>query len=189
MKKIIKSKIDKNTWLSHALDLFAIKGEQGVKVEVLAKQLGVTKGGFYWHFKNRNDLLMQLLDYWVTEYTEIISKNMALNTLAPKQRLMSISQMVSEHNLTRYDLNFRSWAKQNAEVNKKLEQVTLARLHSIREPLRALGFEGDELEMRSRLYVDYESNASTMFAQDDAELTARMRQKRIDLICDPETQH
>ncbi|MBC2710457.1 MAG: TetR/AcrR family transcriptional regulator [Desulfosarcina sp.] len=42
-------------------------------MERLAKQLGISRSGFYWHFKNRQDLLQHLLDYWAREYTGVIT--------------------------------------------------------------------------------------------------------------------
>ena len=43
------------------------RGADGVRVEVLARELGVTKGSFYWHFRDRADLLEALLVEWEEE--------------------------------------------------------------------------------------------------------------------------
>lgn len=58
-----------------------------ITVEGLARSLGIAKAGFYWHFKNRDDLLKQLLNYWIHELTEVASENPQLLTLEPKKRL------------------------------------------------------------------------------------------------------
>ena len=49
--------LDRDAWLRKALDVLFLSGIVQIKVEVLARQLNLTKGSFYWHFKDRDDLL------------------------------------------------------------------------------------------------------------------------------------
>ena len=63
-------RLDRNAWLSEAMEVLRESGVDHVKVEPLAKRLGVTKGSFYWHFKDRPDLLRALPEYWVESQTE-----------------------------------------------------------------------------------------------------------------------
>ena len=67
MKKDKTNKIrnvSKEQWLSQALDTLEVSGVEAIKIERLAKALGTSRSGFYWHFNNRQDLLEHLLDYW-----------------------------------------------------------------------------------------------------------------------------
>ena len=74
MKKAkVRRGISKAEWLEAGLQAMSEKGVAALTVEGLAKSLGITKAGFYWHFKNRDDLLRQLLDYWTHEITEVIT--------------------------------------------------------------------------------------------------------------------
>ncbi len=61
--------LSKRDWLQAALDVLDELGAEGVKVLVLAKELNVTRGSFYWPFESKEDLLNQLLDYWEEELT------------------------------------------------------------------------------------------------------------------------
>ena len=70
-KKI--KRVSKNQWLAKALETLAASGVDAVKIERLAKALGISRSGFYWHFKNRQDLLEHLLAYWVNEYTGTVT--------------------------------------------------------------------------------------------------------------------
>ena len=49
-------------WIEEGLRALAAGGPDAVRVEALAKALGVTKGGFYRHFADRNALLDEMLD-------------------------------------------------------------------------------------------------------------------------------
>jgi AcrR family transcriptional regulator len=57
----------RDDWLRAARLALLHHGPEGVRVEPLARELAVTKGSFYWHFKDRGALLEALLDEWETE--------------------------------------------------------------------------------------------------------------------------
>ena len=63
MKRTAKQ-LTANDWLDHALQVLSQQGLAAVAVEPLAKSLGVTKGSFYWHFSNRQQLINDLLVFW-----------------------------------------------------------------------------------------------------------------------------
>ena len=72
--KVAGVKLSPSDWLAAALDMLYEKGIEKVKVEPLAIYLGVTKGSFYWHFKNLDALLTQMIDYWEAQQNEIIDR-------------------------------------------------------------------------------------------------------------------
>jgi AcrR family transcriptional regulator len=63
-KESTKPRLGREAWIEAALDALAREGEAGLRVEPLAKRLNVTKGSFYWHFKDRDALLAAALDAW-----------------------------------------------------------------------------------------------------------------------------
>jgi AcrR family transcriptional regulator len=62
--KSTKPRLGREAWIEAALDALARDGEAGLRVEPLAKRLGVTKGSFYWHVADRNALLDAALEAW-----------------------------------------------------------------------------------------------------------------------------
>jgi AcrR family transcriptional regulator len=71
IKKEIIS-LTREDWIQQGLITLASHGIESVRVEPLAKIMGVTKGIFYWHFKNREDLLTGILQKWVRVQTNSI---------------------------------------------------------------------------------------------------------------------
>ena len=71
-------RVSKAEWLQTALNLLDEEGVEAIRVERLARELGISKSGFYWHFKDRDDLRSQILDYWVHEFNEVVTANPTL---------------------------------------------------------------------------------------------------------------
>jgi len=57
-------------WAEAALGALGGGGLAAVAVEPLAKELGATKGSFYWHFADRQALLQATLELWERRDTE-----------------------------------------------------------------------------------------------------------------------
>jgi AcrR family transcriptional regulator len=56
-------------WLAEALQVLTKSGNAKLPVDNIARALGVTKGSFYWHFKNRKDFVAGIIDYWDKQFT------------------------------------------------------------------------------------------------------------------------
>ena len=155
--------VSKDQWLIKALDTLESSGVEAVKIERLARELGISRSGFYWHFKNRQDLLEQLLDYWVRRSTGVVTDNPDVVKLDPKKRLLATMEMIRDKQLAKYELAMASWARLDSYVHKVVKKVVKMRLDYLRGIFAELGFEGDELEMRTRLFVCYHAWEDTMF--------------------------
>jgi AcrR family transcriptional regulator len=178
-------RVTKKQWLIKALDALASCGVEAVKIERLAKGLGISRSGFYWHFKNRQDLLDHLLDYWVREYTGIVTDNPEVKKNDPKKRLQTVMEMIRYKNLSKYDLAIQAWAKIDPVANRVLQKVVKVRLDFLRSIFAELGFDGDELEMRARLFVCYHSWEDTMFPDLSDKKHSKLKNLRLELF----TQH
>ena len=171
-------RVSKDQWLKKALNLLESKGVEAIKIENLARELNISRSGFYWHFKNRQDLLDHLLDFWVREYTGVVSNDPDIMQLDPKKRLLTVMEMIRDNQLTKYDLAMTSWAMLDSQVHKVVKRVVKMRLDYIRSIFAELGFEGDELEMRTRLFVCYHSWEDTMFPDLSSQKHSKLQKLR-----------
>ncbi len=182
MTKITKARVSKQDWFSVALEALATSGVESVRVERLAKQLGVAKSGFYWHFKDRDALLRQLLRYWEEEYTRVVIADARLKEFSPRDRLLAIARMIRKHDLGKYDIFFQAWANSDVTARKAVSRVIDLRLSYLRETFRELGLSGDELEMRTMLFVAYHSSEATAFSHMPTRKLKRLVKRQIDLL-------
>ena len=56
--------LSREDWTEAARKQLVAAGIEEVKVDRLARKMKVTRGSFYWHFKNRKDLLDSVLRVW-----------------------------------------------------------------------------------------------------------------------------
>lgn len=182
MKTKVSKRITRDQWLNKALEIFGKTGADGLHVEKIARDLGVAKSGFYWHFKDRADFLEQLLAYWAHEYTEVVTKNPLLLMTPPRERLLMIATHVFEQNLTEFDAAMQVWSNKDPQIAKKVRKATDARLAFAGKAFSELGFEGDDLEMRTRLFIGYQANERQIFGPNKKN-AQRYRELRIDLLC------
>ena len=175
-------RVSKAEWLATALKFLGRGGIESVRVERLARGLGIAKSGFYWHFRDRAHLLQDMLDYWSDEYTGVVTENPELSALEPKRRLQIIAEMIIDHDLTHYDLAMRAWADHDETVAERVAEVYRNRLRHLRKAFRELGFEGAELDMRVRLFVCYHSWERTMFWREPKKKLRAMIKRRVELL-------
>lgn len=155
--------VSRETWLKTALDVFEKEGVRAVRVETLAKRIGVSKSGFYWHFENREDLIRALLKYWEDLENSPISALVSEGPVDAASVLAMVADIVDREDLSRLDAAIRQWAKTDPEVARAYRAKLTRRLHVIRTLFSELGFSGAELEMRVRTFVCYVSSERDMF--------------------------
>jgi AcrR family transcriptional regulator len=174
--------VSRGEWLQAAAKMLESHSIVDVRIEALARALNVSKSGFYWHFKNRDALLEQLLDFWVHEVTEVITENPELLELDPLNRLYRTAEIILDYDLVRYEIGIRQWALTDMKVAAAVASVNKKRLEYISGALQELGFAGEDLEMRTLLFACYHSCESLMFREIPPERRRQLIKKRLDLI-------
>ena len=144
-------------WIEEGLRALAAGGPDAVRIEPLARALGVTKGGFYWHFEDRKALLEEILDAWErVNVDEVIARleSEGGDARAKLRRLSAIA--LSDHEALRVeplqiDLAVRDWARRDSRVARRLRRVDNRRMEYMRELFREFCPDEDEVEVRAML--------------------------------------
>jgi AcrR family transcriptional regulator len=182
MNSLKKKYIKKNQWLSAALDILSTEGITGINSITLARKLNISKSSFYWHFRNRDDLIKQMLQYWDDQYTKIVMQSPKLLGKKPNDRLFSIMLMIYENNLTEYDVHIRALAEHNLDAKKIIKKVYKERMNFLRAIFSEIGFKGEVLEMRTRQFVYYHSWENWMFSNDTKRKKLRLMKLQVELL-------
>ena len=138
-------------WVGAAVTALAEGGVDNVRVERIARALGVTKGSFYWHFEDRNALLAGMVEAWEAGGThDIISKVDAAGGDA-RARLRRLWDVTSGEEGMAAELALRDWARRDPQVAVKVQRVDDTRMAYVRALFSQVFPDADDIEARAML--------------------------------------
>lgn len=174
-----RTALDREAWIRGAIAILAEHGAERLRVEVLAKRLGVTKGSFYWHFKDRRDLQDAVLDFWKEGRIRDIRKQTQAQPGGEAAALLhTIEVYASARNRKGIAIEaaVRDWARRDPRAVAVVEEVDAERLACSCRLFLACGIEQEEARARSLLLYAYVFGVSLMrcgsFAPDMGTLKA-----------------
>lgn len=139
-------------WIDEGLRALAAGGPDAVRIEALARALGVTKGGFYWHFKGRPAFLEEMLDAWeraVIDGVEQLVDAEPGDARAKLRHLFAIAS--SSHDLLRIERAIRDWARRDKTVARRLKRIDQRRIDYVRALFARFCADEEEVEARCLL--------------------------------------
>jgi AcrR family transcriptional regulator len=145
----MKSRLDRRDWINAGLAALAEGGVEAVRVERLAAMLRITKGSFYWHFRDRPDLLAALLEAWQAAATGDIIAHVEARGGDTATRLRLLFAIVTRSD-GRLDMAVRNWAGQDAAAAAAMTAVDRRRLAYLANLFGELGFPPAEALARAR---------------------------------------
>ena len=155
-------RLSREDWLRSALQTMRRSGVDGVKVARLATEMGVTTGSFYWHFKNRRELLDALLEFWEAHMTDAAIEEARRFEGAPRDRILFLMRRVMIEDLAGYDLPIWQWAQSDAIAGRVFERALEKRFTFTTWMFRQAGFSSEEAQVRGRMMVVYLMGESTL---------------------------
>ncbi|RTR31782.1 TetR/AcrR family transcriptional regulator [Shewanella atlantica] len=153
--KVTRQRFSKNQWLEAGLQMLSNQGVDKLSIGSLSRTVGVAKTSFYWHFKDRQDLLDHMLEYWVSEFNAVLTDNPDLPQLPPKQRLQAIADTVVGQDLAKYELAIRGWASHDEAAMAVFDNIHSRRMAVIQRAFADADFDEQEQKTRAELFNCY----------------------------------
>ena len=139
----------RDRWIEEALRALGLGGPDAVRIETLAQVLGVTKGGFYWHFDGRPALLEEALDTWerfvIDEAIERVEREGG-DARTKLRRLFALAASVA--GMLKVELAIRDWARREQEIDRRLRRVDNRRMEYLRSLFAQFCSDDDDVEVR-----------------------------------------
>jgi AcrR family transcriptional regulator len=145
--------LSKEDWVRAALFAIAEAGTAAVAVEPLAARLGATKGSFYWHFRNRGQLVAEALEFWEREETDAVIAALApvADPVERLRRLLEIAISDEDADVAgQADVGLLA-AANDPVVGPVLKRVADKRLDFVERIFRDIGFPPAESRQRARI--------------------------------------
>lgn len=178
--------VDKgDAWIEAGFAELARSGVEGVRVEVLAKRLGVTKGGFYRRFTDRAALLNAMLGRWREGRIATIVQQTSLDGASARDRLKSLIQLYSERMNPEgmaIELAIRQWARTDENAAAAVASVDAARLKNVAELYRATGLGLEEADAQAFLFYCFIFGQSLLFVERGPRKRAQLVAKSADKL-------
>ena len=139
-------------WIEGTLDMVVNNGIGPIKVERLARQIGVSKGGFYWFFKNSDELLLRCLEHWQENLNGAVITAAKSSSGPARKRLFDMIDLVFDSKLGRYDAAIRTWAMSDPKVHIVVTTVDRDRLDFLVGLFEEHGLDHDSAKHRAHLF-------------------------------------
>jgi len=178
-----------DVWIEAGFKEIARSGVEGVRVEVLAKNLGVTKGGFYRRFRDRAALLDGILQNWSAGRIAAIEQQTSLDGATARERLRALIQLYSERMNTEgmaVELAIRQWARSDEAAALAVTGVDAARLRNVAYLYRATGLSPEEADAQAFLFYCFIFGQSLLFLERGPRKRAQLIAKSAEKLLDEE---
>ena len=133
--------LTREDWISAAVDALRRGGIDAVRIDRLARQLGVSRGSFYWHFRNREELLETILARWEEETAWLIAG--ASGAPAARDRAARFFELA---NASPYppDREIFAWARRDTKVARRVEVIEAKRVGFFEQVMHEAGIPGEK---------------------------------------------
>jgi AcrR family transcriptional regulator len=180
-----RPRLSRSSWLEEALKLLHNDGINAVTVDALATQLGITRGSFYHHFRDREDLSKEMLDYWKQKWTVELRDDVDALGIDGLQSLKALGNLIKHRKAAGYDIAVRAWAVHDEMAREVVKESDKIRLDFIRKQFAKIGFKDLDLENRSRLFLYYAMTEPAFFNLPDKREMQELDQVRLKFLTTP----
>ncbi len=168
-----RAQLTPETWVEAATQVLVNEGIDHVRVDVLAQQLGVTRGSFYWHFRDREDLLRRVLAAWRERATEQLTARLESAHTDPRAQIRDVISLPfrgrAATQAARIELAIRAWARRDDLARAAVDEADASRIAYHVQLFSALGFERSEARSRAFVLYGYEVAESLLHRQGSEE--------------------
>ena len=181
---VASPRLGADDWLNAALDALLEAGIEAVQITVLARQLGVTRGSFYWHFDSREDLLTALLTEWRSRNTGVMVDAISgADTL--DDAILALFAVWVDHSRfnSKLDQAIRDWARHDGAVRSAVKAEDDARVAAIAGLFERHGYAKPDSFIRARVIYFTQISFYALNVEDDESLAERMSYLSAYFLC------
>ncbi len=165
-------RLTRQDWLDLALRTLVEDGIDRVKVQIMAKQLGVARSSFYWHFASQDDLHKAMLDDWLRKNTSPIIERAMRPEPDVNRAIISVFECWIDESLfdPALDIAVRLWGRRSPEVRAVVIEADTLRVDALRRMFLRYGYPEREALIRARVIYFTQIGQYTLDVFDEPEV-------------------
>jgi AcrR family transcriptional regulator len=148
----------KTTWIEEGLKVLAALGAANLTIKGLTQRLGVTKGSFYHHFKNRIGFIKEMLEHWENQMTSDIIESSRMGKTFREKNEKLVSHLEKTKN-SELEIAIRAWSLHDKTVQKFQERVDKKRITYLKDLFTIMTDDSEKADVLSNIqYLFYIGN-------------------------------
>ncbi|MFV2002762.1 MAG: TetR/AcrR family transcriptional regulator [Paracoccaceae bacterium] len=150
-----KPRLTRTDWIRAAFRALTKGGPQAIRAETIARTLNVSKGSFYWHFKDVADLRAAMIAHWQQLATQAVIRALDERDISARDRLKGLIQITASDRNAAYggplvEAAIRDWARYDAQIKAAVRGVDQQRLDYVRSLFCDYGLDNETAHLRAR---------------------------------------
>ncbi|MFF4027396.1 MULTISPECIES: TetR/AcrR family transcriptional regulator [Nocardia] len=147
------TRLSYDDWVNGALDLLAREGVTAIRIPRLCEELGVTKGSFYWHFDDLEQLMAAMADRWGEMQSEAVRALAALDSIPVESRIEQMAAMLVDPQHWMVEASVREWSRTDDTVAAAVRALDQRVFRTVQTAMLDLGFEPVQARLRAGAMV------------------------------------
>ena len=143
------TRLSYDDWVDGSLDLLAREGVEAIKISRLCQELGVTKGSFYWHFDDIEQLMAAMADRWSAAHRGAVRELGNFASLPIQQRIQRTAAILVNRRPWLVETTVREWSRSNTKVADTVRALDQQILDTVKATMLELGFSEDQALLRA----------------------------------------
>jgi AcrR family transcriptional regulator len=180
-------KIAPDVWIDTARRSLIEEGIAAVKVDRIANRLGVTRGGFYHHFRDREELLAKLLEHWEATCRFLPDEPPATRSAYALEWLdRVVDRLIDEDGYDhQFDLAVREWSRSDQRAAWAVERADRERLKALQRFFETVGYSADEAVIRARVFYYHQIGYYAIGVRESSTERRRNKDTYLDILRGP----
>ena len=164
------------------MNVLATGGIDLVRVDNLAKKLKITRGSFYYHFDNRQELLQAILEQWRAKATEAVIESLKKHALTPQEQLIELITLPYKGDRSfkaaSIEISLRAWARRDPVAKAAVQEVDSYRISYIEKLFTEMGHPQEQAADIAHLVYSF-LVATSLMANEDSATDQTQRARRL----------
>jgi len=148
-----RPRLSLDDWTAAGLQLLVTEGRNAVKISRLCDDLGVTKGSFYWHFTDIDDLMKAIATRYTSQDNDAARGLTSVEELPVRERLARMGTMLVDDRAWEAEVAVREWARSDPQVAESVRALDQRIMTVVENAFLELGFDEDEARIRGGTLV------------------------------------